>query len=269
MLIRTPAARRLILVSVLVLAALATFPSASGAQYFGRNKVRWEDFDWKVLKTEHFDIYHYPEEERAVRDAGRMAERWYARLSSVFGRELRERKAIVLYADHSDFQQTSVIGGLISQGTGGVTEGMKTRVVLPLTGNYEETDHVLGHELVHVFQYDILKEPRDGGAGAQPVGAGPVVTYPISRVRGRKLQSGRGFLGGYFLSGGTLMASATRRFPLSAGFFLSLDGRVSATYVRVPVADGHASVPNLALHLHAGLGYQHEPSQARPEESAP
>jgi hypothetical protein len=91
------------------------------------------------------------------------------------------------------------------------------------------------------------------------VGAGPVITYPINRVRGEKLESSRGFLGGYFLSGGTIMGSVTRRFPLTAGFFLSLDSRVSATYVRVPVAGGHASVPNLALHVHAGLGFQPEP----------
>jgi hypothetical protein len=88
------------------------------------------------------------------------------------------------------------------------------------------------------------------------VGAGPVVTHPINRVRGRRLESGRGFLGGYFLSGGTVIGSVTRTFPLVAGFFLSLDSRISATYVRVPVADGHASVPNFAVHLHAGLGFQ-------------
>jgi hypothetical protein len=107
------------------------------------------------------------------------------------------------------------------------------------------------------------------GLFSYALGAGPVITYPINRVRGQKLPSGRGFLGGYFLSGGTLLASATRRFSLTAGFFLSLDGRVSATYVRVPVADGHASVPNVALHLHAGLGYQHQPSAAPAEAAAP
>ncbi len=87
------------------------------------------------------------------------------------------------------------------------------------------------------------------------VGAGPVVTFPVNRVRGLELERGRGFIGGYFLSGATVVASATRHVPLVAGFFASVDGRVSATYVRVPVANGHASVPNLALHLHAGLGY--------------
>jgi hypothetical protein len=87
------------------------------------------------------------------------------------------------------------------------------------------------------------------------VGAGPVITSPKTRIRDEPLESGRGFLGGYFLSGANLMASATRRLPLAAGFFFSFDARVSASYVRVPVARGHASVPNLALHLHAGLGY--------------
>jgi hypothetical protein len=87
------------------------------------------------------------------------------------------------------------------------------------------------------------------------VGAGPVITFPITRVRNRTLDNGRGFLGGYFLSGGNLMASVTRQVPLGARFFLSLDTRVTATYVRVPVAGGHASVPNLALHFHAGAGY--------------
>ena len=87
------------------------------------------------------------------------------------------------------------------------------------------------------------------------VGAGPVITFPANRVRGNALERGRGFFGGYFFSGATLMASATRHVPLAYGFLLSVDARASASYMRVPVANGHASVPNVALHLHAGVGY--------------
>jgi hypothetical protein len=140
------------------LAVLTLMPGAASAQYFGRNKVQYEKFDWKILKTDHFDIHYYPEEEAAVREAGRMAERWYGRLSQVFGRELAERRSIILYSDQSDFQQTTVVGGILGEGTGGVTEGLRSRVVLPFTGDFEDTDHVLGHELVHVFQYDILQD---------------------------------------------------------------------------------------------------------------
>ena len=55
-------------------------PGAQGG-YFGRNKVQYRNFKFQVLKTEHFDIHFYPEEEAAARMTARMAERWYARLS--------------------------------------------------------------------------------------------------------------------------------------------------------------------------------------------
>ncbi len=87
------------------------------------------------------------------------------------------------------------------------------------------------------------------------LGAGPVITFPLNRVRDERLEEERGFWGGYFLSGAHLMASATRRVPISGRLFLSVDGRASVSYVRVPVAHGHASLPNFALHFHAGLGF--------------
>ena len=67
---------------LVLIAALAAPPAQ--AQYFGRNKVQYDDFNFKTLETEHFVFHFYPEEERAVRDAARMAERWYDRHTEVF-----------------------------------------------------------------------------------------------------------------------------------------------------------------------------------------
>ncbi len=133
----------------------------AAAQYFGRNKVQYDDFEFRVLETEHFIIHFYPEEEQAVRDAARMAERWYRRHSRTFLREFGEKKPIIFYANDADFQQTNAIQGSIGEGTGGVTESIKQRVIMPMTGIYAETDHVLGHELVHSFQYDIALSRND------------------------------------------------------------------------------------------------------------
>jgi len=137
------------------------FPIASHAQYFGRNKVQYDDFEFESFKTDHFEFYLYPEERQAVEDASRMAERWYQRHSRTFLREFYERKPVIFYANDADFQQTNAIGGSIGEGTGGVTESLKERVIMPLTGSYKDTDHVLGHELVHSFQYDIALSRTD------------------------------------------------------------------------------------------------------------
>ncbi|MBM4188349.1 MAG: hypothetical protein FJ206_13695 [Gemmatimonadetes bacterium] len=87
------------------------------------------------------------------------------------------------------------------------------------------------------------------------LGAGPVITFPVNTIRGQQVEPRRG-LKGYLLSGASVMGMATREFGIAAGLFASLDARGSASWVRVPVAGGRASVPNVALHLHAGLGYR-------------
>src|SRR5437899_9390297 len=85
------------------------------AQYFGRNKVQYSTFEFSVLKTQHFDIYYYPVEQQAVEQAGRLAERWYTRLSTFFDHQLKERQPIILYASHPDFEQTNAISGELGE----------------------------------------------------------------------------------------------------------------------------------------------------------
>lgn len=137
-----------------------------GAQYYGRNKVQWEKFDFKIMKTRHFDIYFYMQDEETVRLAGLMAERWYARLARMFNYEMKGRQPLVLYASGPDFQQNTIIPGTMGEGTGGVTESFKRRIVLPYGASLAETNHVIGHELVHAFQYDMMAQGRSEGARA-------------------------------------------------------------------------------------------------------
>ncbi|MBD3422235.1 MAG: peptidase S9 [Chitinivibrionales bacterium] len=132
------------------------------AQYFGRNKVQYEKFPFRVMQAQPFDIHYYKSESTAVYDAARMLRRWNERYAELFGNGVAENQPIILYANHADFQQTNVISGLIPQATGGVTEGIQNRVVIPLTGVYAENNHVLGHELVHVYHYAIMKSLPEG-----------------------------------------------------------------------------------------------------------
>jgi hypothetical protein len=142
--------------SAILLALSAFMPAVAQAQYFGRNKVQYRSFDFQVIKTEHFDVYYYPRERAAALDAARMVERSYGRLSRVLQHEFRDRKPLIVYASHSDFQQTNALPSFIDESTGGVTEALKSRMILPFTGSYADFDHVLTHELVHGFQYDVI-----------------------------------------------------------------------------------------------------------------
>jgi Tol biopolymer transport system component len=133
--------------------------------YFGQNQVQYDHFKWTVLETEHFLVHYYPEERVAAMDAARMAERAYARLSRLLNHQFREKKPLILYSSRGDFGQNNVTGDL-GEGTGGVTEALRHRMLLPFTGDYKSFEHVLAHEMVHAFQYDIFARGR-AGAGLQ------------------------------------------------------------------------------------------------------
>jgi len=149
--------RRAVLVCLATTILLVSAGGSAFAQYFGRNKVQNGSLEFRTLQTEHFDIYYYPQEEQATREAARMAERWYARYAELLNHAFTHRQPIVLYASHPDFVQTNVSDEPPGEGTGGFTEHLKSRIVMPFAAGLGETDHVLGHELAHAFQIDIVK----------------------------------------------------------------------------------------------------------------
>jgi hypothetical protein len=144
-----------------VAALLLAAATPATAQTFGRSKVQYDHFDFRILQTPHFGVYFYPAESLATADAARMAERWYDRHSALL-RHTFTGNPLIFYADAPDFQQSNVVEGSIGVGTGGVTEGARDRVIMPFTGIYADNDHVLGHELVHVFQYRIAESVAGG-----------------------------------------------------------------------------------------------------------
>lgn len=131
-------------------------PATGSAQYFGRNKPYYKKFNYKVYETPHFDIYYYLKNDSVLNQLARMSEEWYQRHYPVFGMNLKGHNPLFVYNNHADFQQTTAISGEIGIGTGGVTEVLRNRIVMPVAPIYAQTDHVLGHEMVHAFQYTVI-----------------------------------------------------------------------------------------------------------------
>ncbi|MCJ0743489.1 basic secretory protein-like protein [Pedobacter montanisoli] len=128
------------------------------AQYFGQNRVRYKNEKFKVLQTPHFDIYYYIKNDKLLKKFAQDAETWYKMHQELFRDTFLKKNPIILYNNHPDFQQTTALQGEIGVGTGGVTEALKNRVIMPFMELNSQTRHVLGHELVHAFQYHLLLE---------------------------------------------------------------------------------------------------------------
>ncbi|MGM0375860.1 MAG: basic secretory protein-like protein, partial [Bacteroidota bacterium] len=136
------------------------------AQYFGKNKPSYRTFDFGMVRTSHFDIYHDLEDTTTVKYIGELAEQWYGFHRQILVDTFDTRNPLLLYRNHADFQQTNAIMGQIGVGTGGATEGLKRRVVMPVSFSRYQTAHVLGHELVHAFQYHIVEKSPELDRGA-------------------------------------------------------------------------------------------------------
>jgi len=144
--------------SIITLFLLVITFLTANAQYFGQNRVRYKNEDFKVLQTPHFEIYYYLKNDKALNKFAQDAETWYKMHQEVFRDTFFKKNPIILYNNHPDFQQTTALNGEVSVGTGGVTEAFKNRVIMPLMDISNQTRHVLGHELVHAFQYHVLLE---------------------------------------------------------------------------------------------------------------
>ncbi|MEL6123482.1 MAG: hypothetical protein AAFR14_07150, partial [Bacteroidota bacterium] len=138
-----------------LLAILAIQDTAYG-QYFGRNKPRYQSFDFKVLESPNFDIHYYTKNKDVLDFIANDTELWYDYHAEALDHQIPFANPIIFYNNHAEFQQTNAISGGIGVGTGGVTEGFKNRVVMPVTFSNQQTHQVLGHEIVHAFQFNII-----------------------------------------------------------------------------------------------------------------
>ncbi len=140
-----------------LLAALAT-PAAAQFFTFGQNKIQYRKLEWRVLRGPHVDLYYYPAEAELAPAALAYAEASYDTLSVQFGHDVAPRIPLIIYASHTDFEQTNVLPFTPPEGLLGATDFLKRRVSMPFRGNFAEFRHTLRHEMVHVFQLDLIAE---------------------------------------------------------------------------------------------------------------
>lgn len=151
--------QRVLLISVLALLIGTVAIENLFAQYFafGKNRVQYEQFDWRYIETEHFDIYYYDSKNyHLAQFTAETLEPALKQLQEDLGSQLTDRIPVIIYDSHSDFSQTNVVPLPVdAQGIGGVTDKFKNRMTQPFMGDYADFRRTLHHELVHAYINDV------------------------------------------------------------------------------------------------------------------
>jgi Tol biopolymer transport system component len=152
----SPARGRTSVVGVLVALCVFLLPAASHAQGFGKNKVNYTQEDWRLIRSEHFDVYFPDGSVWLAEFTARTSEDALTQIEDAWNYKLDRKIPIIVYTSHNTFSETNVIGGRIGETTGGFTEFNRSRVVIPYEGSYAQMRHVIHHELVHALQYNLF-----------------------------------------------------------------------------------------------------------------
>ncbi len=141
--------------------AFAGLPSFAYAQtgyipYFGKNQIRYDNFEWHTYQTEHFEIYYYPEIEPHLERIAGYAESAYQHVSSELKHDLSMKLPLILFSTASEFWQQNVIPGAAQEGVGAFAEPGRYRILMPIDEPPDLLYRLIVHELTHQFQFDII-----------------------------------------------------------------------------------------------------------------
>src|SRR5918996_367905 len=155
---RTSAAPLIILCAVLALIGGAQ-PAAAQTEfvpYFGKNQIKYDNFDWQIYTTEHFEIFYYPEIEPHLEKVAGYAESAYQHVSSELKYDLAFKVPLILFSTSSEFFQQNVWPGAAQEGVGAFAEPSRNRILMPMDEPSDLLYRLTVHELTHVFQFDII-----------------------------------------------------------------------------------------------------------------
>ena len=123
-----------------------------------------------------------------------------------------------------------------------------------LTNTTEEIQHF---EITHGLNVVTVNRTFETLPVAMRVGGGFIIAHPESVVRGLSWYDEGGiFDSGYHLTGPAILGGVGKHFRVSSRLSVGLEVQLIAAWAKVPVAEGSATAPNVALHGMVGVGYR-------------
>jgi len=109
---------------------LAAAPAAAQfVPYYGKNKVKYDNFAWRIYKSPHFEVYYYPEFEQHLSRLTAYLESGYLKISTGLKHEMPKAIPVIFYKTHSEFEQTNLFPAFVPEGVAAFTEPLLNRMV--------------------------------------------------------------------------------------------------------------------------------------------
>ncbi len=143
----------------MLLMSASVLQAQNSSERYGRNRIQHENFDWRYLDSDNFDVYFYQGSDAIAREVIDYLESEFERITDLIGYPPYSKTKVFLYNSVEDLQQSNV--GLNDYGlsAGGETKFVKPYIEIANPGSMSE----LKEELLYKVSAAIVNEMMYGG----------------------------------------------------------------------------------------------------------
>ncbi|MBL3657090.1 translocation protein TolB [Fulvivirga sediminis] len=159
------------------------------AEKFGRNRLQYEQFEWKFLSSDNFDIYFYEGNDKIANDVTEYLEDEFEKITDLIGYPPYSKTKIFLYNSVSDLQQSNVGIDDKSISPSGQTDFIKSSIEVANPGNIEQ----LKEELLYKVSSLMVNEMMFGGSLKDMFQSSVLLNLPEWFIDGAALYVAKGW----------------------------------------------------------------------------
>ncbi len=136
--------------------SVATAQNYPSLERFGKNRIQYRSFEWKIIRTSNFEIYYYQDGSQIANLTAQYAELEFDRITELLGYTPYNRVKIFLFNSPEEMAQSNT--GITAQsGLSSRDQNLaKSRVELAFTGDQISFRRQIVRDIAMLFVYDML-----------------------------------------------------------------------------------------------------------------
>ncbi|MFD2248497.1 hypothetical protein [Pontibacter ruber] len=148
--------KRLLLLFVFCLLTGSALQAQPNREVFGKSRIQYKSFDWKLYSTQNFNIYFYEGGEQAARNAADYAEKELKRITSLIGYYPYSKVTLILYNVAGDLKQSNIGLNSDQYSTGGETLFLKNKIELAFDGTQTDFKRDISYQMTQLLLNDMM-----------------------------------------------------------------------------------------------------------------